>query len=222
MGELVAEGDVCRIQPLSRYKAAIAAADVALDGGDVPRARQLIANLCEDARALDAARESLLFGAEVAARRRRLASCAGRPYWDSGRHHAGLAYFTALLSTEPGLSWALCARGVTYRLMGRHNDAESDLSAAIAADSGCALALANRGEVRRLERQYPEALADLRAAIRLLPGYAWAVGTRGQVYQALGRTTEALADFEHALELDPDLGWVTAARNAVAGRESAG
>jgi tetratricopeptide (TPR) repeat protein len=202
---------------LSRYMAAKVAADVALNGGDVARARQLIVGLSEDAHALDAARESSLFAAEVAERRRQLASCAGRPYWDGGRHHAGVAYFTALLTAEPGLSWALAARGVTYRLMGRHKDAVTDLSAAIDVDSGYALALANRGEVRRLERRYAEALADLQDATRLLPGYAWAVGSRGQVYQALGRTTEALADFEHALELDPDLGWVTAAKNAATG-----
>ncbi|MGN6793660.1 MAG: tetratricopeptide repeat protein [Streptosporangiaceae bacterium] len=208
--------------PWSRYQAAKVAADMALNSGDVARARQLIAGLCEDARALDAAGEGSLFATEVAPRSRRLASCAGRVYWDSGRHHAGVAYFTALLTAEPGLSWALAGRGVTYRLMGRHKDAVTDLSAAIVADADYALALANRGEVRRLQRRYADALADLEHAIRLLPGYAWALGSRGQVYQALGRTAEALADFKRALELDPGLGWVRAAKDAVTGRKSAG
>jgi len=206
----------------SRYQATKVAADVALNEGDIGAARQLIADLGKDARALDAARESLSFAAEVAARRRELASSAGRMYWQTGRHHAGVAYFTALLAAEPGLPWALAARGITYRLMGRHSDAITDLCAAIRADPGYALALANRGEVPRLERQYADALADLEEAVRLLPDYAWAIGSRGQVYQALGRTAEAFADFEHAIGLDPHLRWVTAAKSATTGRNSAG
>ena len=204
----------------SCYYAAKVAADVALDSGDLSVARQLVAELREHARALDAAQASSAFGAEVAARRRRLASCAGRMYWDAGRYHAAIACFTAVLAAEPGLSWALVARGITYRLMGRHQDAIADLSAAVDADPGYALAIANRGEVRRLERDYQAALADLCDAVRLLPGYAWAIGSRGQVYQALGRTAEARADFDRALELDPELGWVLAARDAIPGAAS--
>jgi tetratricopeptide (TPR) repeat protein len=205
----------------SRYQATKVAADVALNAGDIGAARLLIADLGNDARVLDAAQESSSFVAEVAARRRELATSASRMYWETGRHHAGVAYFTALLAAEPGLPWALAARGITYRLMGRHKDAITDLGAAIDDDPGYALALANRGEVRRLDRQDSDALADLEEAVRLRPDYAWAIGSRGHVYQALGRTAEAFADFEHALGLDPHLRWVTAARSAMTGRNSA-
>ncbi len=205
----------------SCYYAAKVAADIALDSGDLTAARQLVTRLGEHAHALDAAQGGSAFGAEVAARRRRLASCAGRMYWDGGRYHAAVACFTAVLAAEPGLSWALAARGITYRLMGRHQDAIADLNAAVEADPGYALATANRGEVLRLERDHQAALADLGDAVRLLPGYAWAIGSRGQVYQALGRTAEALADFELALDLDPDLGWVVAARDAITGASAA-
>jgi tetratricopeptide (TPR) repeat protein len=213
--------DAADTERSSRYQDTKVAADAALNGGDIGAARQLIADLGKDARALDAARHSPSFAAEVAARRRELASSAGRAYWESGRHHAGVAYFTTLLAAEPGLPWVLAARGITYRLMGRHKDAITDLSAAINADPGYALALANRGEVWRLEGEYTAALADLKAAVSLLPDYAWAIGSRGQVYQELGRTSEALADFEHALGLDRDLRWVTAAKSAMAARNSA-
>jgi tetratricopeptide (TPR) repeat protein len=183
----------------SRYQATKVAADIALNAGDVGAARQLIADLGEDALVLDAAQESSSFAAEVA---RAVVSWPPPP------------------AAEPGLPWARAARGITYRLMGRHKDAITDLGAAIDADPGYALALANRGEVRRLDRQYSDALADLEEAVRLLPDYAWAIGSRGQVYQALGRTAEAFADFEHALGLDPHLRWVTAARSAMTGRNS--
>jgi tetratricopeptide (TPR) repeat protein len=134
------------------------AADVALNAGDIGAARQLIADLGNDARVLDAAQESSSFAAEVAARRRELATSAGRMYWETGRHHAAVASSPLCSPPSQVFPGPLAARGITYRLMGRHKDAIADLGAAIDADPSYALALANRGEVRRLDRQYSDAL----------------------------------------------------------------
>ena len=127
-----------------------------------------------------------------------------------GRYEEALADFTRAIDLHSDYSWAIAARGQTYRLMGRYEDALTDLTRAIELNPKSEEAYWERAETLRTTGRHNEALDDFAHTLDLLsrliearPENASHHFNKGYLLFGLDRVEEAILEFLEVIRLRP-------------------
>jgi Tfp pilus assembly protein PilF len=206
--------------------------ELALDGGDEPRARAAFERalaihardahalgklaLCDLARGeLEAARERLLRARALEPDDPELLSNLGTVELERGEIEAARGWFEACLARTPEDPDALFNLGVLEQRAGRLDEAERRFEAALAHDPEHAEAWSNLGQARLARGELPGALAAFERVVALAPDDPLAHHNLGVAREKRGDGAGASAAFRRALALDPAFEPARAALRAV-------